>query len=299
MTPRSKIDDLIAARLPDDLRPTPVLRWAGDETECDDSPIVDERLLADLEWLERRQNDQESRARLEESLNRCAAAWNELVAQHQQLVEYREQLLAWRQHAGDSLAQRQQRLDQQKAAIREVARRLEAVWRAVAPGGEAPALERLLGEIRQRIADGCYPPGEVVLWIADGLAAYAAGDPVGKHLEQKAPTVVVLKLVLKVGEYENAAERVATVVDPAGVIMTTGLGSSRGGTKVAIESARVVFPGDEKEYDAVLGAFDSRLGLSFFRIKDLGGKKIASVNLDDVVEPKVGDELFGVSRLEE
>lgn len=144
MTPRSKIDDLIAARLPDDLRPTPVLRWAGDETECDDSPIVDERLLADLEWLERRQNDQESRARLEESLNRCAAAWNELVAQHQQLVEYREQLLAWRQHAGDSLAQRQQRLDQQKAAIREVARRLEAVWRAVAPGGEAPALERLL-----------------------------------------------------------------------------------------------------------------------------------------------------------
>lgn len=135
--------------------------------------------------------------------------------------------------------------------------------------------------------------------LAVGPSAYAAGDPVGKHLEQKAPTVVVLKLVLKVGEYENAAERVATVVDPAGVIMTTGLGSSRGGTKVAIESARVVFPGDEKEYDAVLGAFDSRLGLSFFRIKDLGGKKIASVNLDDVVEPKVGDELFGVSRLEE
>ncbi|MCC7138619.1 MAG: hypothetical protein IT460_09370 [Planctomycetes bacterium] len=127
----------------------------------------------------------------------------------------------------------------------------------------------------------------------------AGGERFAKQLEQKAPTVVVLKLVLKIGEHENAVERVATVIDPAGVVMTTGLGSTRGGVKVAIESARVVFPGDEKEYDAVLGAFDSRLGLSFFRVKDLGGKKIASVNLDDAVEPKVGDELFGVSRLED
>jgi len=37
-------------------------------------------------------------------------------------------------------------------------------------------LDRLLGEIRQRIADHRYPPGEVVLHLADGFAAYARGD---------------------------------------------------------------------------------------------------------------------------
>jgi tetratricopeptide (TPR) repeat protein len=42
--------------------------------------------------------------------------------------------------------------------------------------GDTPSLERLTGEICQRIADGRYPPGEVVIWIADGFAAYAAGN---------------------------------------------------------------------------------------------------------------------------
>jgi tetratricopeptide (TPR) repeat protein len=58
--------------------------------------------------------------------------------------------------------------------------------------GDAPTLKRLLGEIRQRIADGCYPPGEVVVWIADGLAAYAAGDcnAAIRCLEQALPETV-------------------------------------------------------------------------------------------------------------
>lgn len=42
--------------------------------------------------------------------------------------------------------------------------------------GDTLMLERLLDEIRERIADGRYPPGEVVIWIADGFAAYAAGN---------------------------------------------------------------------------------------------------------------------------
>lgn len=41
--------------------------------------------------------------------------------------------------------------------------------------GDADALGRRADEIRQRIADGRYPAGEVVLWIAEGFAAYAAG----------------------------------------------------------------------------------------------------------------------------
>jgi Tfp pilus assembly protein PilF len=41
---------------------------------------------------------------------------------------------------------------------------------------DAARLERLIGEIRQRLADGKYPPGEVVIHITDGFAAYARGD---------------------------------------------------------------------------------------------------------------------------
>jgi len=42
--------------------------------------------------------------------------------------------------------------------------------------GDVETLNRLQQEIRQRVADGRYPPGEVVTWIADGFAAYAAHD---------------------------------------------------------------------------------------------------------------------------
>lgn len=41
--------------------------------------------------------------------------------------------------------------------------------------GDGDALARRAEEIRQRIADGRYPAGAVVLWIAEGLAAFAAG----------------------------------------------------------------------------------------------------------------------------
>lgn len=124
-------------------------------------------------------------------------------------------------------------------------------------------------------------------------AAYA------KQLDAKAASVVVLKLVVKIGEFENASERMGTLIDASGVVMTTGLGGSRGGAKVALVSARVVFPGDEKEYDAILGAFDSRLGLAFFRIKDLAGRAVTAVDPMDAGDVKIGDELFGVSRLED
>jgi hypothetical protein len=40
--------------------------------------------------------------------------------------------------------------------------------------GNADALGQRADEIRQRIADGRYPAGEVVIWIAEGLAAFAA-----------------------------------------------------------------------------------------------------------------------------
>ena len=127
----------------------------------------------------------------------------------------------------------------------------------------------------------------------------SADDPYAKHLEAKASSVVSVKLVLKIGENEGNFDQIGTVIDPAGVVMMPNFANARGGMKVTPVSIRVVFPGDEKEYDAVLGAFDSKLGLAFIRIKDLLGKQITSVNLTEGAEAKVGDELFGVTRKDE
>ena len=61
----------------------------------------------------------------------------------------------------------------------------------------------------------------------------------------------------------------------------------------------MIFEGDEKEYDAVLGATDSKLGLAFVRVKDLGGKKLTSVDFAAGAEVKLGDELAGVIRTDQ
>lgn len=47
---------------------------------------------------------------------------------------------------------------------------------ACVANNDADTLARLQDEIRLRIAEERYPPGAVVLWIAEGIAAYAAGD---------------------------------------------------------------------------------------------------------------------------
>lgn len=62
-------------------------------------------------------------------------------------------------------------------------------------------------------------------------------------------------------------------------------------------SLRVVFPGDTKEYDAVLGATDSRLGLSYLRIRDLAGKAIQAADLGRPATPAVGVRAYCLSRL--
>ncbi|MBS0468470.1 MAG: tetratricopeptide repeat protein [Proteobacteria bacterium] len=54
------------------------------------------------------------------------------------------------------------------------------------------SLHRLLGEVRQRIADDRYPPGEVVPLIAEGFLAYSKGDWSGaiRCLRQAVPETV-------------------------------------------------------------------------------------------------------------
>jgi hypothetical protein len=134
----------------------------------------------------------------------------------------------------------------------------------------------------------------------------AADEPVkfepAKFLEAKAPTVVTVKSVVKFADSESNSERSGCVVDPQGVVMLQNWTSNRfrsSSMKMTPTKIRVIFDGDEKEYDAVLGATDSKLGLAFVRIKDLAGKKITSVDFAAGVEVKLGDELAGVIRTDQ
>ena len=58
--------------------------------------------------------------------------------------------------------------------------------------GDFATLERLVGEMRERIAAGKYPPGGVVATIAEGFGAYAQSDwnAAIRHFEQALPETV-------------------------------------------------------------------------------------------------------------
>jgi hypothetical protein len=138
-----------------------------------------------------------------------------------------------------------------------------------------------------------------------------------KLLTAKASSVVSVKLVLNIKmmrggaamgpPQEQSTSAVGVVVDSAGLIMlpAAALGGDRtmnrrgqGFTISARPSSiRVVFPGDPKEYQAVIGAKDSKLGLGFILIRDLAGKTVTPLDLATKSEPKPGQTLYSVMRL--
>jgi hypothetical protein len=142
----------------------------------------------------------------------------------------------------------------------------------------------------------------VALAIGSRPAASEEPDAYARLMAAKAPTVVSVKSVLKVNwggsDRESNDERIGVVVDPSGVVMMQGF-SIGGQAKVSATQIRVLFDGEEKEYAAVLGATDSKLGLAFVRVKDLEGRTPPHVDFAAGAEPKLGDELFGVYRTDQ
>ena len=63
---------------------------------------------------------------------------------------------------------------------------------ACVANGDFETLERLVGEMRDRVAAGKYPPGAVVATIAEGFGAYARSDwnAAIRHFEQALPETV-------------------------------------------------------------------------------------------------------------
>ncbi len=161
-----------------------------------------------------------------------------------------------------------------------------------------------------------------VATLAFSSAAYADDEAVfQKLLQDKANSVVSVKFVLNVKisrggtpmgpPQERSSSSTGVVVDKSGLIMISGqsFGVGNLGIPRAMRSQfeisavpsniRVVFPGDTNEYNAVMGAKDSKLGLVFVMIKDLADKKIPALDMETSAEPKLGQTLYGVSRLDQ
>jgi tetratricopeptide (TPR) repeat protein len=105
--------------------------------------------------------------------------------------------------------------------------------------GDQAGLERLVGEMRDRIAAGRYPAGTVVPTIAEGLAAYASGawDRAIRLLERALPETVriggsraqrdlvvhtLLAAYLKAGRLDDARELIAGRMDRRPTVRVAG-----------------------------------------------------------------------------
>lgn len=134
-----------------------------------------------------------------------------------------------------------------------------------------------------------------------------AGEPRAALIEAKSGAVVSMKMTLKItGSFRGQAvdqevNRTAggVVVDAAGLIMFPSqlVSHPNPDIKISPTSIRVTFPGDEKEYDAILGAVDTKLRLAYVLIRDLAGRKATPLDVARTVEPALGDTLYAVTRL--
>jgi hypothetical protein len=141
------------------------------------------------------------------------------------------------------------------------------------------------------------------------LAGPADAGPHSALIEAKAATVVSLKITAKLtgsrgGQSFDREQTLTTsgvIVDASGLVMIPASSITvpkRFGLdiKVTPTNIRVIFPGDEKEYDAILGATDTKLGLAYVLIRDLAGRTAQTIDVTKTVEPAVGDVLYAVTR---
>jgi hypothetical protein len=153
--------------------------------------------------------------------------------------------------------------------------------------------------------------GALLVAFACATPASAADDARAALIASKSPTTVSVKITAKITgsfrgggavDQEQNLTSSGVVVDAAGLVMVPSNAvsfRSRPGMdiKVTPTSIRVIFPGDETEYDAILGAVDSKLGLAYLLIRDLKGRKADPFDMSRTTDPKVGDTLYAVTRL--
>lgn len=131
-------------------------------------------------------------------------------------------------------------------------------------------------------------------------------------IASKAVSAVSVKITAKISgsfggravDQERNITTAGVVVDGAGLVMIPASSVSvpaRFGAEIKVtpSSIRVIWPGDETEYDAILGATDSKLGLAYVLVRDLKGRAAAPVDMAQVAEPVIGDTLYAVTRMDQ
>lgn len=148
--------------------------------------------------------------------------------------------------------------------------------------------------------------------------AAAAEEPHAKLIESRSASVVTVKAALKISgsfmgrsiDREQEMTASGVVVDSCGFVMISAAnvsvprfgrmgGDEQPDIKVTPTNLRVIFAGDENEYEAILGATDSKLGLAFVLIRDLKGRTATPADLSNTVEPKIGETLYSITRMEQ
>ena len=110
-----------------------------------------------------------------------------------------------------------------------------------------------------------------------------------------APTVVSLKyLAVFDGSSEAPAMCRGFLVDPTGLVLLSNDNFGEGTVK--IRDVKVLLANEPKEWGAVIVARDKTLDLAYVQILDLEGKVLPAIDLEKGRDPKVGENLFGVTR---
>jgi hypothetical protein len=146
-------------------------------------------------------------------------------------------------------------------------------------------------------------------------AQEAEQTPHQKILAAKADTIVNLKFVLKMQismqgqsrDQEQNMEVRGVLVGDSGLVLTSNVNfggipeSVRRRMGIEVKATpvemKVLFGNEVEEYDAQLVARDSNLSLAFVQILDLKGREVKGVDLRTGVDPEVGGELVGVTRM--
>jgi len=159
----------------------------------------------------------------------------------------------------------------------------------------------------------------LLLFAAQPLRAGDDGKVYQRLLESKSPAIVTIKYVVKIEmafggmtqDQESRGEIRGIVVDESGLILTSSaplstemsrdFGQGDFTLKVTGSQFKVLFHDgeddeEEKEYEAILAALDSKLGLGFLQVTDLGDRKPMTLALGEAGGLEVGAEFIGVTR---
>ena len=161
------------------------------------------------------------------------------------------------------------------------------------------------------------------LFLAAAVAASAcvaradeAGDQLKSLMDKYAPSIVTVKLVIRAEvnfmgqsrDDEQRAEVHGVVVDPEGLIMVPAtaisgdsLGDMLGGgddvsVKMTPTDIKIVVGNEEKEFNGFLAAVDSKVGLAFLKIEDLGDRKLTAVDFGTTLDAAIGQAVAQVGR---